>query len=132
MPSWSDGEREVVGGDAEPVAVGRVDGDVVVAAANVLHEGVAGGEDPCGAVTFQSAHRPEPGFQPSVVRLNRIVRVLLDCVPRRGDQLVHHARVDRRAISGDLDRDGAGAQRSDEETPRCGQVTPGRQQDVDD
>jgi len=109
------------------VAIGGVGGDVVVAAANVLREGVAGGEDPCGAVTSQSAHRPEPGFQPSVVRFDRIVRVLLDCVPCGGDQLVH-ARVGRRAISGDLDRDRAGAQRPDEETPGRGQVTPGQQQ----
>jgi hypothetical protein len=32
-------------GGAEPVAVGGVGGDVVVAAAEVLHESVYGGED---------------------------------------------------------------------------------------
>ena len=33
-------------GGAEPVAVGGVGGDVVVAAAKGLHESVSGGEDP--------------------------------------------------------------------------------------
>ena len=45
MLRWSDGDSEVVEGDAEPVVEG-VGGDVAVAAAEVLHEGVTGGEDP--------------------------------------------------------------------------------------
>jgi hypothetical protein len=36
----------VVEGDAGPVVFGDVGGYVVVAAAQILHEGVAGGEDP--------------------------------------------------------------------------------------
>jgi len=44
MPRWSYGDCQVVEGDAEPVAVGDVGGDVVVVAAQVLHEGVTGGE----------------------------------------------------------------------------------------
>ena len=46
MLCWSDGDCQVVEGDAEPLAVGEVGGDVVVAAAKVLHERVTGGEDP--------------------------------------------------------------------------------------
>jgi hypothetical protein len=42
----SDGDGQVVKGDAEPVAVGDVGGDVVVAAVKVLHERVPGGKDP--------------------------------------------------------------------------------------
>ena len=42
----SDSEREVVEGDTQPVAAGDVGGDVIVAAAQVLHEGVTGGEGP--------------------------------------------------------------------------------------
>jgi hypothetical protein len=45
-PRGSDGSCEVVEGDAEPVAGGDVGGDVVVAAAQVLHERVADSEDP--------------------------------------------------------------------------------------
>jgi hypothetical protein len=44
MPRWSYGDCQVVEGDA--VAVGDVGGDGVVAAAQVLHERVSGGEDP--------------------------------------------------------------------------------------
>jgi hypothetical protein len=57
MLRWSDGECEVVEGGAEPVAVRDVGGDVVVAAAEVLHERVPGGEDPRRAVPF----RPRTG-----------------------------------------------------------------------
>jgi hypothetical protein len=46
-----------------------------VAPAEVLHERVPGGDDPRGPVTFQSAHRPEPCFQPSVIGFDL-------CVPR--------------------------------------------------
>ena len=42
----SDGDGQVVEGDAEPMAIWDVGGDVVVAAAKVLHERVPGGEDP--------------------------------------------------------------------------------------
>jgi hypothetical protein len=39
----SDGEREVVECHAEPVAAGDFGSDVVVTAAEVLHEGMTGG-----------------------------------------------------------------------------------------
>ncbi len=48
-------------------------GDVVVAAAQVLYESVASGQDPRGPVAFQSAHRSEPGFQPAMVSLDRLL-----------------------------------------------------------
>jgi hypothetical protein len=53
--SRSDGGRELVEGHAEPVAVGGVGGEFVVAAADVLHERMAGGQDPGGSMAFQSA-----------------------------------------------------------------------------
>jgi hypothetical protein len=43
---WSNGDCPVVEGDAEPVAAGGVSGDVVLAAARVLDEGMTGGENP--------------------------------------------------------------------------------------
>jgi hypothetical protein len=46
MLRWSDADCEVVEGDAEPVATGGVGGDAVVAAAEVLHACMTGGEDP--------------------------------------------------------------------------------------
>ena len=38
---------------AEPVVAGNFGREVVVTAAQILHEGVAGGEDPCGAMALQ-------------------------------------------------------------------------------
>jgi hypothetical protein len=81
---------------------------------------------------FQAEHRPEPGLQPSVVCLDRDVRVLPDDVRRRGDQLVKHPQVDRRAVDRDLGRERPGAQRPGEEAPRSRQVTPRRQQNIYD
>ena len=46
MLCWSDGDGKVIEGDAEPVAGEDAGGDVVVAAAQVLREGVTGGEGP--------------------------------------------------------------------------------------
>jgi hypothetical protein len=43
----SDCRREIVEDRLELVVVVDVGGDVVVAAAHILHEGVTGGEDPC-------------------------------------------------------------------------------------
>jgi hypothetical protein len=42
----SDGDGQIVEGDAEPVASLDVGGDVTVAAARILQKGVTGGEDP--------------------------------------------------------------------------------------
>ncbi len=128
----SDGSCEVVEGDAEPVVARDVGGDVVVATAQILHERVAGGEDPRRPVPFQAPHRPEPGFQPPVIGLDWVVRVLLHGMQRRGDQIVEDPRVNGCAVGGDLGRDGAGAQRSAEEVPRGRQVALRGHQCVDD
>jgi hypothetical protein len=77
-------------------------------------------------VAFQSAHRPEPGFQPPVICFDRVVRVLLDGVQGRGNQFVKHPRVGRGTVGGDLDRDRAGPQRAAEEAPGGRQVAPCR------
>jgi hypothetical protein len=84
----SDGRRELVECCADLVAGGDVGGEFVVAAAEVLDEGMPGGQGPLGTVALQAAHRPEAGFQPSVIGFDRVVRVLLHDVQGRGDQLV--------------------------------------------
>ena len=66
----------------EPVAGGDVGGEFIVTTAEVLDERVPGGDDPCGAVAFQAAHRPQPSLQPAVIGLDRVVRVLLNDVQR--------------------------------------------------
>jgi hypothetical protein len=61
-----------------PVAGGDLGGEFVVAAAQILDECVPGGHDPRGPAPFQSAHRPQPRFQPAMVGFNGVVRVPLD------------------------------------------------------
>src|SRR6266851_1818923 len=85
LAGWSDGGGELVEGVADPVAGGDVGGEFVVAAAQILDEGVPGGDDPRGAVAFQAAHRPEPGLQPAMIGFDRVVGVTLDGVQRGGD-----------------------------------------------
>lgn len=75
---------------------------------------------------------PQPRLQPSVVCLDRIVRMLLNGVQGRGNQFAGHSRVDRCAVCRDLDRDRPCAQRPGEEAPGGGQVAPQRQKDIDD
>ena len=85
---------------------------------------MTGGQDPRGPVPFQSAHRPEPGLQPAVICLDRVVRVLLDGVQRRGHQLVENPRVNGRAVGRDLGRDRARGHCLGKEAPRGCQVAP--------
>jgi hypothetical protein len=49
-----------------------------------------------------------------------------------GIRPARHAPAGNRAISADLGRDRAGAQRPDEQAPCRGQVAPGRQQHIGD
>jgi hypothetical protein len=67
-----------------------------------------------------------------VICFDRVVRVLLEGMQGRGDQLVEDQRVDVRPVGRDLHRDRAGLHRSDKEASCGRQVTPHGQQDVDD
>jgi hypothetical protein len=53
-----------------------VDGDFVVAASDVLDEGMTSGKDSSRAETLEAAHRSKPGYEPAMVDLNRVVRIL--------------------------------------------------------
>ena len=57
-----------------------------------------------GPVGLQPAHRSESVFELAVIGLDRIVRVSLDVMPRRRDQLVEHGRVDRGGVGDHLAR----------------------------
>jgi len=46
-----------------------VDGQLVVTAAEALHEGMADGDSGGRAHLFQPAHRPQPSLQPSMIAL---------------------------------------------------------------
>ena len=54
----SEGSSEVVEGDADPIRYRQVDGDRVVAAAQVLHEGMPGRDGGRGREVFESAPGP--------------------------------------------------------------------------
>ena len=56
-----------------PILHGQVGGDLVVAAAQVLHEGLPGGDGARRRETFESAHRPQPGFKSTVVGFDDVV-----------------------------------------------------------
>jgi hypothetical protein len=77
--------------DLDAPVVAGVKPEFVVAAAKVLHQRVAAHNHSRGTVAFESAHRTEPGFEPAVVALDAVVRVLLGVVKDGG-----HARIDRR------------------------------------
>ena len=128
----SDGHGEFGEHGGESVLLGCIGGDLILAAARVLHEPVPSGDDLGGAVSFESAHGSEPGFEPAMVTFDRVVRVLLGGVHRRRDQLVQGPRVHRCPVGGDLDRDGASAQRSGEEPSRCGKVAVRGEQHIDE
>ena len=109
-----------------------VGGDVVVAAAEVLHERMTGGEDPRRAVALQPRIGRSRAFSRPWSASIGLFAYCSDGVQRRGDQLIEHPRVDRCAVGGDLGRDRASAQRPGEEPPRRRQVPPHGQHDVDD
>jgi len=121
LTSWSDDHREMVEGCAQPVLGGDIGGEFIVTAAEVLDERVPGGQDPRGLVAFQAAHRPQPRLQPAMAGLDGVVRVALDGMQRRGDQLAQDPRTGRGTAGGDLGRDRARAQRPSEEPPGRGQ-----------
>lgn len=61
----SDCQYKFIEDHAELAAVQNGGGDVIVVAAEILHERMSGGEYPRRAVPFQAWHRPQPGLQPS-------------------------------------------------------------------
>ncbi len=77
------------GDPSEAVRIGRADhaptgfdGEFVVSAADVLD--MSGADHLGGAETFQAAHRPEPGFQPTVIGFGRVVAWRRRRAVRRG------------------------------------------------
>ena len=86
----------------------------------------AGDNHPGGSVPLQPTHRSEPGLQPSVVSLERVVAVDLRVMEGRRQQLVEDSRVDPIPVGGDLDgRDPGPADRPLEE-PACRLGVPAR------
>jgi hypothetical protein len=88
----SDGKGQLIEGDSNTVSCRLIDGDVVVAAAEVLNESMSSGKDAGRPESLESAHRSKPGFEAAMIGLDPIVRVLLRGVQRPWDQLVEDRR----------------------------------------
>ena len=58
-------------------------------------ERMPGRQNHRGPPTFQPAHRPQPGFEPAVITLDRVVRILPSDVQGGRQQLVEDPRVGR-------------------------------------
>ncbi|OHV41053.1 hypothetical protein BCD49_38980 [Pseudofrankia sp. EUN1h] len=84
---WSEGPSELGERLREPAMGFGVGGTFVVAAADVLDEGVPGSDDLGAAEAFEPAHRPQPGFQPAVISFDLVVRIP-DVDMGRGGQLL--------------------------------------------
>ena len=78
----------------EPKFRAGVDSEFVVAATQILDEGVAGDHDLGCPISLEAAHRSHPALELTVIGFYGVVGVLLDVVPRRGDQFVEHAGID--------------------------------------
>jgi hypothetical protein len=63
-------------------------GEFVVSAAEVLDEGVPGGDSRGRAEAFQTAHRPQPSLQPTMISFYPVVCVLLGDMRGSRDEFV--------------------------------------------
>lgn len=75
--------------------------EFVVAAPNVLHERVSAHDDRGGVVAFESAHRPEAGFESAVVRFDSIVRIAR-LVERGGRDIINDGEERPGAVGHDF------------------------------
>jgi hypothetical protein len=74
-----------------------------MATADVLNERVPCGDHLRAAELLEATHRSQAGLQPSVIRFDRVVRVLLGDMTGGGYQLLEHPWVGGRPVGGDLD-----------------------------
>ena len=96
----------------------QVGGEFVVSAAQVLDERVPSHDGAQRADRLQSAHRPQPAFEPTVIGVYDVIRVMLEDMPRSRDELIDHARIHRCPVGGDLTRSGTESHRASAEGPR--------------
>ena len=74
----------------------------VVAAADVLDEGVSSTDHAGRAEPFEATHRPESALEPTMIGLDRIIPVLLHDVARGRQQLIEYPRVGRCPVGAHL------------------------------
>jgi hypothetical protein len=109
-----------------------IDTEFVMAAAEVLYEGMPAADHSYRAESFQPPHRPQPRLEPTMICLNRIIRIPLKDMTRRGRQLLKHARVNRCPVGADLTRVWSMLQGADEEPADGHQAPLLRHEHIDD
>lgn len=103
-----------------------------MAASDVLHQRVPADDHACGVVAFESKHRSESSFEPTVVGFDSIVRVLLGVVKDAGHQSLDRSCQGGCTVGDDLDGGAMRDERRREEPTRGTEVPPFRDVDVDD
>jgi hypothetical protein len=106
-----------------PVGVG-FDPEFIVPAAQVLHERVAVHDHAGAAITLEATHGSQPRLEPSVVRLNPIVRVLLGVVERAWEELIDDRAECPGPIGHDFRRRAVATEHGSEEPPRRLGIAP--------
>jgi hypothetical protein len=81
-----------------------VESQFLMAASDVLHEGVSGDDDAGCSVGAQAAHRSQTVLELAVISFDPVVGVSLDVVPRGGEHFVEHGRVGGGSVGDDLAR----------------------------
>ncbi len=72
----SDSNDKFVECGTKTVCCRLIDGDLVVATSDVLHECMTSGESASRSESLESAHRSKPRFESAMVGLNWVVRIL--------------------------------------------------------
>ena len=98
---WSDGGSEFVECGGQPKDVGAAStAELVVAAAEVLDEGVPSDHHARRSIGLQPPHRSEPGLQPAVVAFDPVVLVLAGVVQRgRNRSSITFANAGARSVT---------------------------------
>ena len=120
---WSDRQGQLSEGSQDPEVCSFLGPEFVVAAADVLDEGVPGADHPCAAESFQAAHWPQSGLQSAVVGFDGVIRVLVQDMAGGGQQLIQCPWVSLCPVGGHLGRSRAVLQRAGEE-PAGGRQIP--------
>jgi hypothetical protein len=77
----------------EPVPWIGIEAQFVVTAPQVLNERRPSADHSGRAEPFEPTHRFQPGFEPTMIGFDGVVRVLLHDMARRGQQLIEHPRI---------------------------------------
>ena len=123
-PEASGGRRsgcfcQLVEGCCDAESGAGVNAKSVVAASEVLHEGVTSDDHTGRSVGLQAAHRSEPGLEPPVVVLDAIVGVLSGVMMRGRDQVADRPGQHSRLVGGHLNWLAVSRDRQAEELRGC-------------